>query len=112
MTDQEHIDHLHNELKYAGGFQTALIEAWFKADGGNKRTLEEAFPHDHRIPIGKPPIELSENTVTIPMVTNEDEACDMLYGVDNNQCDTGKHGGPMAPDDNQFNDDKHGGLLQ
>ena len=26
-----------------GGFERALIEAWFKADMGNKSTLEEAF---------------------------------------------------------------------
>jgi len=73
MTDQEHSDHLREVLKYCGGFHDALIKAWFKADGRNKRTLEEAFPYDHRIPIGKPP------------EATEDEACDMLYGVDNNQ---------------------------
>lgn len=55
MTEQEHIDHLREEQRHCGGFHHALIEAWFKADGGNKRTLEEAFPYDHRIPIGKPP---------------------------------------------------------
>ena len=26
-----------------GSFEAALIEAWFKADMGNKKTLEEAF---------------------------------------------------------------------
>ena len=54
MTDQEHIDFLREEQRHCGGFQYALIEAWFKADGGNKRRIEEAFPHDYRIPIGKP----------------------------------------------------------
>ena len=74
MNEQEHIDHLRSERRHCGGFEYALIEAWFKADGGNKRRIEEAFPHDYRIPIGKPPHK-----------DTEDEACDMLYGVDNNQ---------------------------
>ncbi len=55
MTDEQHIDHLRNEQRHCGGFHHALIEAWFKADGGNKRRIEEAFPHDYRIPIGKTP---------------------------------------------------------
>ena len=55
MNEQEHIDHLRSEQRHCGGFQHALIEAWFKADGGNRRTIEKAFPHTHRIPIGKPP---------------------------------------------------------
>jgi len=74
MTDQEHIDFLREEQRHGGGFQHALIEAWFKADGENKRRIEEAFPHDYRIPMGKP---LRKDT--------EEEASDMLYGVDNNQ---------------------------
>jgi len=74
MTEQEHSDHLREVLKYCGGFHHALIEAWFKADGENKRRIEEAFPHDYRIPMGKP---LRKDT--------EEEASDMLYGVDNNQ---------------------------
>jgi len=28
---------------HCGSFERALIEAWFKADMGNKATLEEAF---------------------------------------------------------------------
>jgi len=28
---------------HCGSFERALIEAWFKADIGNKATLEEAF---------------------------------------------------------------------
>jgi len=40
--------------KYAGGFHYNLIEAWRRADGENKRRLEEAFPYDYRIPLGKP----------------------------------------------------------
>jgi len=74
MTDQEHIDHLHEVQRHCGGFHHALIEAWFKADGENRRRIEVSFPHDYRIPIGKRPTE-----------DTEDEACDMLYGVDNNQ---------------------------
>jgi len=54
MTEQQHIDFLREEQRHGGGFQHALIEAWFKADGENKRRIEEAFPHDYRIPIGKP----------------------------------------------------------
>mgnify|MGYP003641052906 FL=1 len=55
MNEQEHMDYLRGEQRHCGGFHHALIEAWFKADGGNKRRIEEAFPHDYRIPIGKPP---------------------------------------------------------
>jgi len=55
MTHNEHIQQLQKQLKHAGGFETSLIEAWFKADGDNQRRIEEAFPHDYRIPIGKPP---------------------------------------------------------
>tara|TARA_R110001583_G_scaffold179304_1_gene335877 strand:- start:262 stop:435 length:174 start_codon:yes stop_codon:yes gene_type:complete len=54
MTDEQHIDFLREEQRHCGGFQYALIEAWFKADGGNKRRIEEAFPFTYRIPIGKP----------------------------------------------------------
>ena len=54
MNEQKHIDHLRDVQRHCGGFQHALIEAWFKADGGNRRTIEEAFPSDHRIPIGRP----------------------------------------------------------
>ena len=71
MTHNEHIQQLQKQLKHAGGFETSLIEAWFKADGDNQRRIEEAFPHDYRIPIGKPPIELSENTVIIHIENTE-----------------------------------------
>ena len=54
MTDEQHIDLLREDQLYCGGFQYALIEAWFKADGENKRRIEEAFPFTYRIPIGKP----------------------------------------------------------
>ena len=54
MNEQEHMDYLRAEQRHCGGFQHALIEAWFKADGENRRRLEEAFPYDYRIPLGKP----------------------------------------------------------
>ena len=40
MTQQEKL-----ELRqtHCGSFELALIEAWFKADMGNKAALEEAF---------------------------------------------------------------------
>lgn len=31
--------------RHGGGFCSALAQAWFKADSGNKRRLEGAFPH-------------------------------------------------------------------
>jgi hypothetical protein len=30
---------------HGGGFCRALANAWYKADGGNKRRIESAFPH-------------------------------------------------------------------
>ena len=53
-TDQEHHEWVLEQKRYAGGFHTHLIEAWLRADGENKRRIEQAFPHDYRIPIGKP----------------------------------------------------------
>lgn len=41
-TDQQ-LNALHERLKYAGGFESALIDAYMKADGGNSKILEEAF---------------------------------------------------------------------
>ena len=73
-TEQEHIDWVLENQKYGGGFQHYLVEAWRRADGENKRRLEKAFPYDYRIPLGKPQRKHTE-----------DEASDMLYGVDNNQ---------------------------
>jgi hypothetical protein len=70
-TNQEHIDWVLNNQKHGGSFHHYLVEAWRRADNENKRRLEEAFPYDYRIPLGrplsKPPIELSENTVIIPI---------------------------------------------
>lgn len=31
--------------RHGGGFCAALAQAWFKADGANKRRIEGAFPH-------------------------------------------------------------------
>jgi hypothetical protein len=31
--------------RHGGGFCAALAQAWFKADQGNKRRIEAAFPH-------------------------------------------------------------------
>ena len=53
-TEIEHIDWVLENQKHAGGFEYNLIEAWRRADGENKRRLEEAFPYDYRIPLGKP----------------------------------------------------------
>lgn len=53
-TEQEHIDWVLANQKCGGGFQHYLVEAWRRADGENKRRLEEAFPYDYRIPLGKP----------------------------------------------------------
>ena len=53
-TEQEHHDWVLENQKYAGGFHYNLIEAWKRADRENKRRLEEAFPYDYRIPLGKP----------------------------------------------------------
>lgn len=65
MTNDEHYDHLRTALSYAGGFHTALIEAYFKADGGNQRRLEEAFPHDCNTPIGKLPLTELEKAIAM-----------------------------------------------
>ena len=40
---QEQYDKLNARLAFAGGFETALIEAWMKADDSNKKRLEDAF---------------------------------------------------------------------
>ena len=40
MTQAQRLD---NRMKNCGSFERTLIEAWFKADMGNKATLEEAF---------------------------------------------------------------------
>jgi hypothetical protein len=40
---QSQYDKLSARQAYAGSFEYALIEAWFKADGGNRTILEEAF---------------------------------------------------------------------
>ena len=40
---QAQYDRLNARLPYAGGFESALIEAWMKADDGNKTRLENAF---------------------------------------------------------------------
>ena len=53
-TEIEHIDWVLENQKYGGGFQHYLVEAWRRADNENKRRLEEAFPYDYRIPLGKP----------------------------------------------------------
>ena len=53
-TEIEHIDWVLENQKYAGSFEYNLIEAWRRADNENKRRLEEAFPYDYRIPLGKP----------------------------------------------------------
>ena len=53
-TEQEHIDWVLGNQKYGGGFQYSLVEAWRRADNENRRRLEEAFPYDYRIPLGKP----------------------------------------------------------
>ena len=43
MKTQQHIDALYERRKTAGGFESALIDAYLRADGGNTRILEEAF---------------------------------------------------------------------
>lgn len=43
MKTQEHINALYERRKTAGGFESALIDAYMKADGGNAKLLEEAF---------------------------------------------------------------------
>lgn len=43
MKTQEQINALYVKRKYAGGFESALIDAYMKADGGNAKILEEAF---------------------------------------------------------------------
>ena len=53
-TEYEHINWVLENQKFAGGFHYHLIEAWRRADGENKRRIEEAFPYDYRIPMGRP----------------------------------------------------------
>lgn len=36
-------ERLSKKQEYCGGFEWKLIEAWYHADGNNKRILEEAF---------------------------------------------------------------------
>tara|TARA_R100001463_G_scaffold54424_1_gene105492 strand:+ start:1522 stop:1827 length:306 start_codon:yes stop_codon:yes gene_type:complete len=43
MKTQELLDQLYERRKTAGGFESALIEAYLQADGDNSRILEEAF---------------------------------------------------------------------
>jgi len=43
MKTQRHIDALYERRKTAGGFESALIDAYMKADGGNTKLLEDAF---------------------------------------------------------------------
>ena len=43
MKTQQHIDALYERRKTAGSFESALIDAYMNADGGNSRILEEAF---------------------------------------------------------------------
>lgn len=43
IEDMTQHDRLSLRLNNCGSFERALIEAWFKADMGNKATLEEAF---------------------------------------------------------------------
>ena len=43
MKTQQHIDALYERRKTAGGFESALIDAYMKADGGNAKILEDAF---------------------------------------------------------------------
>ncbi len=43
MKTQEQIDALYERRKTAGGFESALIDAYMKADGGNSKLLEDAF---------------------------------------------------------------------
>jgi len=43
MKTQQNIDALYERRKTAGGFESALIDAYMKADAGNAKILEEAF---------------------------------------------------------------------
>ena len=43
MKTDEQINALYERRKYAGGFESALIDAYMKADCGNAKRLEEAF---------------------------------------------------------------------
>jgi hypothetical protein len=43
MKTQEQINALYERRNYAGGFETALIDAYMQADGGNSKILEQAF---------------------------------------------------------------------
>ena len=43
MIEQSTYDRLRTKQKYCGGFEFSLIETYFKADGNNRRILEEAF---------------------------------------------------------------------
>ena len=43
MKTQNQINALYERRKTAGGFESALIDAYMKADGGNSKILEDAF---------------------------------------------------------------------
>ena len=43
MIEQTTYDRLRNKQAHCRGFEFSLIETYFKADGNNKRILEEAF---------------------------------------------------------------------
>ncbi len=43
MKTQEQIDALNDRTRTCGGFESALIDAYMKADGGNSKILEQAF---------------------------------------------------------------------
>jgi hypothetical protein len=43
MKTQDNIDRLYERRKFAGGFESALIDAYMKADSGNAKRLEDAF---------------------------------------------------------------------
>ena len=81
-TDQEHHDWVLENQKHAGGFHYNLIEAWKRADGENKRRLEEAFPYDYRIPLGKPIRKRSEMTLLTAYCKIKDELEVLTYEGD------------------------------
>jgi len=43
MKTQPQLDALNKRINTCGGFESALIDAYMKADGSNSRILEEAF---------------------------------------------------------------------
>ena len=55
MKTQQHIDALYERRKTAGGFESALIDAYMKADGGNAKLLEDAFKGSRFDLTPKPP---------------------------------------------------------